>query len=207
MYQDGTSPVRRSLAFPIWSTLPPLRPSLAALVALVAACSASAGGAGCSCPSASVVLDDFEGCAGTCGWTVSGGSATVVSTILPGEHALQIGGGATAAQSVPIFSIDTTYSLQMVADCPAGLAATLTATEPGAGDVAIPVMLSLDTTLDSSGNTPDYTGATYVPLIGTIDLPSGLMSVAIHQITLQPSAGATCTVDVIRVTSATPCSD
>jgi hypothetical protein len=181
-----------------------LRPSLV-LAVLFAGCLASAGGAGCSCPSANVVLADFEGCSGACGWTVTGGSATVVSTILPGEHGLQIDGGATAVTSVPIFSIDATYSLQMVADCPAGLAATLTATEPGAGDVTIPVMLSLDTTLDSSGNTPNYQGAAYVPLLGTIDLPSGLMSVAIHQITLQTSAGATCTVDVLRVTSATPC--
>ena len=171
-------------------------PTIAALSALLAAC---------SCPSTNVVLDDFEGCSGACGWTVNGGTAEVVSTILPGEHGLQITGGATAVQDVPIFSIDTTYSLQMVADCPAGLAATLTATQPGAGDISISVMLSLDTTLDSSGNTPNYQGATYVPLLGTIDLPSGLMSVAVHQIILQPSMGASCTVDVIRVTSVTPC--
>ena len=129
----------------------------------------------------------------------------MVSTILPGEHGLRIDGGAIAAQDVPIFSIDGTYSLQMVADCPAGLAANLTATEPGAGDVSIPVMLTLDTTIDASGNTPNYQGSSYVPLLGTIDLPSGVMSVAIHAITLQTSAGATCTVDVLRVTSATPC--
>ena len=154
-----------------------------------------------------MVIDDFEGCSGTCGWAVTGGSASVVSTILPGEHGLQIDGGAVAVKSVPIFSIDTTYSLQMVADCPAGLAAALTATQPGAGDVLIPVMLSLDTTLDSSGNTPNYQGASYVPLVGPINLPTGIMSVAVHQITLQPSIGAECTVDVIRITSTTPCND
>jgi hypothetical protein len=161
--------------------------------------------AACSCPSTNVVVDDFEGCSGACGWGVTGGSATVVSTILPGEHGLRIDGGATAVKAIPIFSIDTSYSLQMVADCPAGLAATITASEPGAGDVSISVMLTLDTTLDSSGNTPDYSGATYVPLIGTIDLPTGIMSVAVHEITLQPTVGAPCTVDVLRITSAALC--
>jgi hypothetical protein len=154
-----------------------------------------------------VVVADFEGCSGTCGWVVTGGTAKVVTTILPGEHGLSIDGGATAVVSFPFVTLDTTYSLQMVADCPAGLAATLTATEPGAGDVSIAVMLSLDTTLDSSGNAPDYSGATYVPLIGTIDLPTSVMSVAAHQLILQTSAGASCTVDVIRLTSTTPCGD
>jgi hypothetical protein len=152
-----------------------------------------------------VLVDDFEGCKGTCGWAVSGGSATLVSTILPGEHALQIDGGATAVKSIPAVTIDVSYSLQLVADCPNGLAATLAATVPGTGDVSLPVMLSIDETLTSSGDPPDYSGATYVPRSGFITLPSGVMSAVVHQVTLQPAAGGPCTVDVIRITSTTPC--
>ena len=159
----------------------------------------------CSCPQNKALVDDFEGCKGTCGWTVSGGSAMVVSTILPGEHGLQIDGGATAAKSISPVSIDTSYSLRMIADCPDGLAATVAATAPNASDLSISVMLSIDTTLTSSGDPPDYSGATYVPLSGFINLPSGVMSAVVHQVTLQPATGGPCTVDVIRITSTTPC--
>jgi hypothetical protein len=162
---------------------------------------------GCSCPQNNVLVDDFEGCKGTCGWTVSGGSAMVVSTILPGEHGLEIDGGATAAKSISPVSIDTSYSLRMIADCPDGLAATVAATAPNASDLSISVMLSIDTTLTSSGDPPDYSGATYVPITGFIDLPSGVMSASVHQVTLQPASSAPCTVDVIRLDSATPCSN
>lgn len=183
---------------------PLLRPSqarppvLLALAALLAAC---------SCPSTKILIDDFERCTGTCGWAVSGGAARVVSTILPGEHGLRIDGGATAVKAFPIATIDTSYSLQLVADCPAGLAVTLAASVPGAADIAIPVMVTLDTTLTSSGDPPDYTGASYVPLSGLVTLPTGVMAVAVHQITLAPSAGATCTVDIVRITSTPPCSN
>lgn len=172
------------------------------LAALAAAILAPA----CSCPQSKVLIDDFEGCSGTCGWTVSGGTGSVVSTILPGEHGLRIDGGATAVKAIPLSTIDTSWSLQLVGDCPAGLAASLSATVAGAPDVVIPVTLAIDTSLTSSGDPPDYSGASFVPLAGTIDLPTGVTNAAIHQITLQPAAGASCTVDVVRLTSTPPCS-
>jgi hypothetical protein len=161
----------------------------------------------CSCPQHDVLVDDFESCTGTCGWSISGGSAKVVSTLLPGEHGLEIDGGATATKSITPAAIDTSYSLRMVADCPDGLSATVTATVPSTGDVSISVVLSIDTTLTSSGDPPDYSGATYVPLTGFINLPSGTMSASAHQVSLQPASSAPCTVDVIKLLSATPCTN
>lgn len=179
---------RPSRAFP---------PALLALAAL---------GAACSCPQKRVLVDDFEDCTGTCGWDVSGGDAAVVSTILPGEHGLRLDGGSTAVKAIAVTSIDTTWSLQLVADCPAGLLATLAATVPGSGDVSLAVMLAIDNSLTSSGDSPDYSGATFVPLVGDITLPTGAMTASVHQITLQPSAGAACTVDVVRITAGSTCS-
>ena len=153
-----------------------------------------------------MLVDDFEGCSGTCGWAVSSGGAKVVSTILPGEHALRIDGGATASKSIDPVTIDNTYSLQIVADCPAGLTVDLDASTPSAASITISVMLAIDDTLDSSGNAPDYTGVTYVPLIGDITLPSGVMSAVVHGVTLSPAAGMPCVVDLIRITSVPPCS-
>jgi hypothetical protein len=161
----------------------------------------------CSCPQNKVLIDDFESCTGTCGWAVSGGTASVVSTILPGEHGLRMDGGATAVKTIPFVSIDTSYSLQLVGDCPAGLTASLAGTVAGAPDVTLMVTLAIDTSLDSSGNPPDYSGASYVPLVGTITFPMGVMTAGIHQITLQPAAGTSCTVDVVRLTSVTPCNN
>ncbi len=153
-----------------------------------------------------MLVDDFEGCSGTCGWSVSGGSAKIVSTILPGEHGLQIDGGATATKSISPLTIDDTYSLQLVASCPAGIAATLDASTPSKPSIKISVMLAIDNTLDSSGNEPDYTGVTYVPLLGDIALPNGLMSAVVHSVTLSPAAGMPCVIDLVRITSVPPCS-
>ena len=162
--------------------------------------------AACSCPQTQVLVDDFEGCSGTCGWSLAGaGAGRLVSTILPGEHGLQIDGGMTATKTIPPASIDTSYSFQLVAACPDGLAATLAATVPGAADVTLDVALAIDTSLDSSGNSPDYTGVTFVPLVGTIDLPTNVMSVIVHQVALQASPGATCTFDLVQLTSTPPC--
>ncbi len=164
--------------------------------------------AACSCPQTTVLVDGFEGCSGACGWAVSGaGTATVVSTILPGEHGLRIDGGVTASKSIPSATIDTTYSLQLVAACPDGLAASLTVTVPGSPDATVAVMLAEDSSLTSNGDPPDYTGASYVPLVGSVDLPTGVMSAVVTQVTLQPVAGAECTVDLIELTSVTPCND
>ncbi len=175
------------------------RPTILVLAALLTAC---------SCPQNKVLIDDFESCTGACGWTITSGSATVVSTILPGEHGFRITGGATAVKAFPTASIDPSYSLQLVADCPAGLAASLAATVAGAtSDVSLAVTLALDDSLTSSGDTPDYTGAAYVPLLGTITWPMGLMSAGVHQITLQPAGTDPCTVDVVRLTSSPPCND
>lgn len=160
----------------------------------------------CSCPQTTVAIDDFEGCTGTCGWAISGpGTAAVVSTILPGEHGLRIDGGVTASKSIPSATIDTTYSLQLVADCPNGLAANLAISVPGAPDATVAVMLALDSSLTSNGDPPDYTGASFVPLVGSVDLPTGVMSAIVHQLTLEAVVGAPCTVDLIELTSVTPC--
>ncbi len=163
-------------------------------------------GGACSCPPMQVLVDDFEGCTGTCGWTlVPAGAAQVVSTILPGEHGLQITGGATASAEIAPATIDTTYSLALVAACPEGISAVLTATVPGAGEVAIDVPLALDDSLTSSGNAPDYTGVTFVPLVGDINLPANVMSVVVHGVAFQTIAGAPCTIDVVRLTSTPAC--
>jgi hypothetical protein len=163
-------------------------------------------GAACSCPATQVLVDDFEGCTGTCGWSLTGaGTGRLVSTLLPGEHGLQIDGGMTATKSIPPASIDTSYSLQLVAECPDGLKATLAASIPGAADVTLDVALAIDTSLTSSGNAPDYTGVSYVPLVGTINLPTNIMSVIVHQVSFQASAGATCTLDLIRLTTISTC--
>ncbi len=163
-------------------------------------------GAACSCPETQVVVDDFEGCTGTCGWALSTpGTAQIVSTILPGEHGLQIEGGVTATKAIPPATIDTTYSLQLVADCPDGIAATLAATVPGAASVTIDVSLAIDDSLTSSGNAPDYTGVSYVPLVGNVNLPTGIMSVIVHQVALQTSPGASCTINIVRLTATPAC--
>jgi hypothetical protein len=161
---------------------------------------------GCSCPSTSILLDDFEGCSGTCGWAVSGpGNAMVVSTILAGEHGLEMNGAITATKSVKPTTIDNTYSLELVGNCPSGLAATLTATVPGTGDASLMLMLAIDNSLDTNGNPPDYSGASYVPLVGAITLPSGVMSGTVHEVALQPTAGSPCTIDLLRLGAAVPC--
>ncbi len=162
--------------------------------------------AGCSCPENSTLVDDFEGCSGSCGWTVTGaGTAKVVSTILPGEHGLEMTGGITATKSISPVTIDNTYSLELVGDCPDGLAATLTATVPKAADITLAVALAEDDSLTTSGDPPDYTGVTYVPLVGGITLPSGVATAAVTQVALAPAAGASCIVDLVRIGAAEPC--
>lgn len=178
-----------------------LRARLATSASIAAAALISA----CSCPQQNVLVDDFEGCTGTCGWSITGGSAAVVSTILPGEHGLRLTGVSTAVKSIPAVSLDPSWSLNLVAHCPSGLAATLAGSVPGQADAQLSVMLALDTSLTSSGDPPDYSGADYVPLVGTITWPMGLMSAGVHQITFQPSTGEACTIDVIRFTVTTPC--
>jgi len=181
------------------------RPALARVLGPTALAAALLGAA-CSCPQTQVLVDDFEGCTGTCGWTLStAGAAQLVSTILPGEHGLQIQGGVTATKSIAPATLDTTYSLELVADCPDGIAATLAATVPGAADVTIDIALAIDDSLTSSGNAPDYTGVAYVPLVGDINLPTGVASVVVHQVAFQTSAGGTCTIDLIRLTSTPAC--
>jgi hypothetical protein len=160
----------------------------------------------CSCPQSNILIDDFESCSGTCGWTISGsGTASIVSTILPGEHGLRMPGGVTATKSIPPATVDNTYSLELVGDCADGIAATLTATVPKAPDITLKVTLAIDNSLTTSGNPPNYTGASYVPLVGGLTLPSGVTTAAVHQVTLSPAAGAACTVDLVRLTAATPC--
>jgi hypothetical protein len=161
---------------------------------------------GCSCPASNIVLDDFEGCSGTCGWTIAGaGTVTIVSTILPGEHGMQMTGGIVASKAVSPTIIDDTYSLSMVANCPDGIGATLTAAVPNAPDLMLSVQLAIDDSLSSSGDAPDYTGVTYVPLAGGVSFPSGITSVSVNRVTLEPAAGGTCTVDLIELQAATPC--
>jgi hypothetical protein len=172
---------------------------------LAAAIVAALGTAACSCPQSNILIDDFEGCSGTCGWTVSGGSASIVSTILPGEHGLRMDGGVTATKSTSPTTIDATYSLELVGNCPDGLSATISATVPNKPAISVMVMLAIDNSLDSSGNPPNYSGASYVPLVGAIDLPSGIQSASVHQVTLLPAAGGSCTVDLVRLAAAQPC--
>jgi hypothetical protein len=153
-----------------------------------------------------VLVDDFEGCTGTCGWTVSGpGAARVVSTILPGEHGLAMDGGITATKTIPVATIDPSHSLLLVAYCPAGMTGSLAVTGPSGQALTLQVMFTLNDSLTQSGDTPDYSGADYVPLSGTITFPSGVMTAAVHQVILQPAAGGTCTVDLIRLSANTPC--
>jgi hypothetical protein len=164
-------------------------------------------GASCSCPSSNILIDDFEGCGASCGWTIAGtGGASIVSTILPGEHGLRIAGGSTAAKTISPALIDSTYSVSLVGDCPDGIGVSLVASVTGAADITVAVMLAIDDSLDTNGNPPSYTGATYVPLVGGISLPSGVTSATVRQVTLEPATGGTCTVDLVRLTEAEPCS-
>jgi hypothetical protein len=183
-----------------------VRPLLAILVALGAFGAAALGAAACSCPQTTYLVDDFEGCSGTCGWTIAGaGTATIVATILPGEHGLQLSGGVTASKTISPATIDTTFSFELVGACPNGLSAVLTATIPNSPPVSLAVSLSIDDSLTTSGDPPNYSGVTYVPLVGDINLPSGVSSAVVTQVTLEPAAGSPCTVDLIRLTTATPC--
>ncbi len=175
-----------------------------ALAGLAIALLAPLAGA-CSCPGTKILVDDFEGCSGTCGWSVTDGTARVVSTLVPGEHGLQIAGGATIRKSITPATIDNTFSLQLVAECPNGLAATVTASTPSDPSIKLAVKLAIDDTLDSSGNAPVYTGVTYVPLVGDITLPNGVMTATVNGVTLHPTTGGSCTVDLIEITSTPPC--
>jgi hypothetical protein len=67
------------------------------------------------------------------------------------------------------------------------------------------VTLSIDNSLDTNGNPPDYSGASYVPLTGTITFPSGVASASVHQIALQPASGSACIEDLVRLGAAQPC--
>jgi len=66
-----------------------LRPSsLAAAILLLSACP--------SFDPPVYYQEDFEGCAGACGWEIAGpGTAAIVATIHPGEHGLRLGGDVT----------------------------------------------------------------------------------------------------------------
>src|SRR5262249_10960589 len=57
---------------------------------------------GCPCTSPDTLFaDEFEGCSGTCDWTVTGtGSVEVASTILAGEHGLRLTGDVTASKAI-----------------------------------------------------------------------------------------------------------
>lgn len=57
--------------------------------------------AGCPCAVKNLdrwVYDDWEDCAGLCGWTVVEGEAQVVQTFHSAEHALRLGGPRTVAR-------------------------------------------------------------------------------------------------------------
>jgi len=71
---------------------PSLLAALAALAGLLA---------GCECTVKNLdrwVYDDFEACDGLCGWELVEGSAQVVRTYHPAEHALQLGGARAAVR-------------------------------------------------------------------------------------------------------------
>jgi hypothetical protein len=180
-----------------------LKHRFVALVAMGAATAAAA----CSCPETNILVDDFEGCGATCGWTVSSsmGTAEIVSTILPGEHGLELPGGSTATKSISPANVTSDDSLSLVGDCPNGISATIEYNASGGPASALSVMLAIDDSLDTNGNPPDYTGATYVPLVGAISLPNGLTAATVHEVSLSPAAGGTCTVDLVQFTEAEPC--
>lgn len=162
--------------------------------------------AGCACTPTSAILEDFEGCAGACGFTATGmGSARVVSTILPGEHGLKLEGDVTATKPpAKSAAIDNTYLLSLVADCPAGLTASLSIIVSGqAQDLAVP--LQVDETVNANGEVPDYQGLDYLPLNGPITLPMGVKSATLVSLSLTATPGAPCTVDLIKLAAAGQC--
>jgi hypothetical protein len=163
-------------------------------------------GAACSCPKNTTLVDDFEGCTGTCGWTITGsGSARVVSTILPGEHGLELPGDTTAQKTLSSGpTVDRTFDVSLVAACPAGLTLSLTIGGAG-GDQEIMVALSLDRTPTSSGDLPDYSGAEYLPLTGPVNLPTGITSAPVRAVTVHATAGSPCTIDLVEISATTPC--
>jgi hypothetical protein len=174
------------------------------LLALAAALAAPA--AGCSCPDPIGYVQDFEGCTGTCGAQVEGpGKATIVSTILPGEHGLELDGDVTVTLSpaAPL-TIDTTYTLTLVAKHPESLTVALTIASPGAMPMSAPVGLAVEEVSPTSGDLADFTGVDYLPLLGTIDL-SGAASATVSAITLQVKAGATSVIDLVKLVTVPPC--
>jgi hypothetical protein len=100
------------------------------------------GDAGCGCERIIVFAEDFEGCAGTCGLVTEGpGRASVVSTIHPGEHGLQLEGDIAVTLPItpdPVRLADTDRS-SIVTDCESGLRAFFLVSTPGEENVLVPV--------------------------------------------------------------------
>lgn len=162
----------------------------------------------CGCSDATAFFEGFEGCTNPCGFTPAGGGSTaIVSTILPGEHALRLTGPITATRLLaPTPTIDTSYVLALVTDCTSGLTVSLNLSY-GSSEGAASVPLALDETPDSSGQLPDYTGARYLPESGTVTLPTSVTSAQVTAIVLTVDAGATCTVDAITLAALSTCSE
>jgi hypothetical protein len=169
---------------------------------------ASVAAAGCACSDTPAFVADFEGCTGTCGWAIAGpGKASIVSTILPGEHGLSIDGGVTATYTLPSpIGIDDTYSISLVENCPAGLALSLSIVTPGSPEQSIMVPLALSETPSASGSLPDYTGAIYLPMSGPVTLPTGKSTAQVRAIVVQALPGATCVVDLVELSPESTCS-
>ncbi len=175
--------------------------------ARAAAFAVTAAAAGCACSATPAFVADFEGCSGTCGWTITGkGKAEVVSTILPSEHGLSLDGGVTATFTLsPPVGIDATYELSLVADCPAGVGVSLSIVTPGSPEQSVTVPLALDETPTSSNSVPDYSGVTYLPMTGPVALPMGKSTAQVRAIAVQALPGAACVVDVIKLAGGTQC--
>jgi len=112
----------------------------------------------------------------------------------------------TATYTLPTpLGIDATYTLSLVADCPAGLGVSLSIVTPGAAEQSITVALALSETPTSSGDLPDYTGVTYLPMSGPVTLPTGKSTAQVRAIAVQALPGAACVVDLIELTAESTC--
>lgn len=88
--------------------------------------------AGCACPDPYPTFSgDFEYCEGTCEWSAFGeGSAELVTTVHPGEHAIRLDGPVliTAASAVSAGGYwDSGLSVEMVTTCDGAVGAQLEA--------------------------------------------------------------------------------
>lgn len=146
------------------------------------------------CPPEVFFAEDFEDCQGTCGWSVAGaGSASIVSTIHPGEHGLRLVGPVSIERRFsPVLRAGG--SLSLISDCAAVGGSITLAGE--AGEETIPITFAAGASAEAgAGITFSGIGASLHTINGRLDVLALSISVAQGE----------CAVDSIRIEEARPC--